>query len=355
MAVRVSGGWRTSGNCPPKCVDEATVLRLIQQAGATSLAEITALLNERMQIPQDVFYVAKAWSSGPDNVIFFTDIQSAINAAAASFTANSRKPTVVIYPGAYVENLVIPPTVAMSIVSGTGEFVPIAGAGDVFVTGTLTWSPAAGSSNTLAVNGIVISGAVTLTGGGGGGLNRASFIGSRLAGAFTCSSTINPTFDTCQMLTVALSAASQGTFNSTTITGAVTATGASTRFFTNAGTTVAGAIALTISAQSIMKNSTLTSMSVDATSQADIRGSEYTGTLSGAGKIDRSFSQFTATDATSPTIFVPAYITVPTSIQFSLTNGAGGTVVAYTAKTINGFTLDDRDGGRIVDALIYLK
>lgn len=318
-------------------------------------------------------FVSPVWPSAWVNLTsptYFTNITDAISQARKLLPASSALVKIVIFPGTYAEDLILPSNL---LIQGSGDAS--------LLTGSITWTPGAGinvnltATNTelLFLDSVVASGTFRMDSSSKSGPNAFLFMTDCiLTGSVNLTmisesshrATITDTSISGQlnMLSCNLFAyhcvlgpgasivdgGSEILMYGYDIRGSLVILGIS--FVTLSSVTVEGSTNLThshLTARACDFQAVITS---DSTSNADIRTSEWV-QLSGAGLVTRTYSVLTATPTINGTNVVtlsPPYGTITYAVFFTQTaSTANRQYPIVTAKTFYNFTYFIQDSTNV--------
>lgn len=346
-------------------------IKVIQQGRGTSFA------------PGRTLFVATSWSAGLDTSTCFTDIPSALAAAAALVPAPDVSHPVVIsvYPGLYPDPLTLISNVHFQGVEARG----------CSITGAVTYNMGTGANASqnglferVYFNKIGISGAITIdvTGKTGSALSAVDFRDVDLSGNVTCSGRALSgladdfhiwngihggsawNFDGVKPLFYGGCELGAGTLTLTNCTfGAVFSDARCFSALNLVHSSVEGQgskfNAVNIDGTSVfgpLPGSKVGVVTVAAGGTADVRSAEYftASNLVGPGAIDRSVWRTTIGPTTAGANIVtltPSYIDANYNVQVTQADGTP-TAITASGKQAGQFTLNDAVGGNTFDVTI---
>lgn len=329
-------------------------------------------------IPARTLFVSTAWPAGANPLVYFTTISAALTQAAALSPSPTAVVDIIVYPGIYAAPLTLVSNVEISAAAHLGAII----------TGAITWNvgvgvnaPQTSVQEFIALGGLVIRGGITMdaTGktasfdvleiddcqvsilpvsitGRGTALDFIQAVGSTFLGGasitvtnaelrfgpasigdLTATGASSAVMSSGEVFgTSTFSGGADGFYQSISVIGAVTATGAGSSF-SGRGSTFFGGVTATLGAT------------------ADIRTSEYfsTAALTG-GPIDRSLHTFSfgpVVAGANAVGFGVSFLDAVYNAQVILIGGAGA-AFGVSAKTASGFTLHSDSNEASVDITI---
>lgn len=358
-------------------------------SGPKILVSVSSTVSEIVEhsfAPGRTLFVATSWPTGADPDVYFTDVPSALAAAAALSPAPdvNNPALIVLHPGIYsapvtlVSNVhLIGHNVRGCSITGSVTYAPSVGVnaaqaglfervymGFMSITGAVsvdcTAKSAIGVGTTFDCRNVDLSGSLTHRGRAlsGGQDTFETWVGVHGGSSWSFDGSVPLFYGGVQLgapaVTIAncaFGASMLGTrvFGTINLVNTRALTGDGGNKFVNVnvdGTSVFGPV----------QGSKVGVVSVAAGGIADLRGAEYftASNLQGAGAIDRSIwrTTFGPTTAGNNTVtLAPAYIDANYNVQLTQTAGTP-TSVLVSGKQAGQFTLTDAAGGNTFDVTI---
>lgn len=326
--------------------------------------------------PARTLYVASSWSGDVDPAVYFTTIDAAIAQAATMSPSASSPIGIMIADGTYSDNLVLQSWVFLAALTASSVGVTI--------SGNVSWTPTAGSSEGVNLTNLNLTGTLTVNATGKSG-GQSSFLANNcvLGGTFTGRATSGTTRDYVQLTgctTLGLEFSTYlveylgGNVSPLTFNGACVGqvVGCSTVQVAVGSHAINGTSAVTFTGCALLAiglavasgaSATVTgcngtgNIAVSSGGTADLRMTNFGGDskLAGPGTINRTTFNFSfgpTTPGANSVVFTIPFPDANYNVLITLTGGTGNADTGVSAKAGTGFTLTDSAGSNTYNITI---